>query len=97
MTLADIVNSPDEDTLVFEGDGLEELLKELVGVKCGQIDASTALRMEGVTRVTISPCKGLARRAFEAFQTTDAPCGYAFGREWFYQNAAGDAPSLVMK
>lgn len=101
MTLSDIVNAPDEDTLVFDGERLPELLECLSEVKCNATDAATALRMEGVTRVTISPVKALlpSKAAFVAFlaNNTDAPCGYAFGREWFYQNAAGNAPSLVTK
>ncbi len=97
MTLSEIVESPDEDTLTFEGERLQELTSLLSGVKAfGYASASEMLAFHHAVRVTISPVKGLARMAFDAFQTTDAPCGYAFGREWFYQNATGDATSLVV-
>lgn len=98
MTLSEIVNAPDDHTFFFEDSRLQDLLGCLADVKMVEGSADEVLRSHGATRVTISPVKNLARRAFEIFSetNTDAPCGYAFGREWFYQNAAGDAPSLVI-
>lgn len=100
MTLSEIIYGPAEQGFIFDGDSLGEFLVLAEDLKMGNgFGAGTSLRLEGVIRVKITPVKNLApsRQAYEEFVAgnTDAPFGYAFGREFFYQNADGNAPSLL--